>query len=93
MRGLAVCAGVAGIELGLKLALGDSYRTVCYVEREAFAAELLARRMEEGCLEMAPIWDDLESFDGRPWRGVVDLLSAGFPCQPVSCVNEVEVIA
>ena len=66
MRGLAVCAGVAGIELGLKLALGDSYRTVCYVEREAFAAELLARRMEEGCLEMAPVWDDLESFDWPP---------------------------
>ena len=88
MRGLALCAGVAGIELGLKLALGDSYRTVCYVEREAFAAELLARRMEEGHLEMAPIWNDLESFDGRPWRGVVDLLSAGFPCQPVSSAGK-----
>ena len=37
---------------------------------------------------MAPIWDDLESFDGRPWRGVVELLSAGFPCQPVSCAGK-----
>ncbi len=44
--------------------------------------------MEEGHLEMAPIWDDLESFDGRPWRGVVDLLSAGFPCQPVSSAGK-----
>ena len=37
---------------------------------------------------MAPIWNDLESFDGRPWRGVVDLLSAGFPCQPVSSAGK-----
>ncbi|MEM1024763.1 MAG: DNA cytosine methyltransferase, partial [Myxococcota bacterium] len=31
-----------------------------------------------------PIWDDVTTFDGRPWRGAVDLVTAGFPCQPWS---------
>ncbi len=84
MNGLALCAGVGGLELGLRLAFGPTYRTVCYVEREVYCAEILARRMEEGYLDLAPIWDDLATFDGRPWRGAVDIISAGLPCQPYS---------
>lgn len=84
MNGLSLCAGVGGLELGLHLALGDDYRTVCYVEREAHAAAILVARMEEGIMAPAPVWDDLLTFDGSPWRGVVDLVSAGYPCQPFS---------
>jgi len=40
--------------------------------------------MEAGCLDEAPIWTDIQSFDGRPWRGMVDTLTAGYPCQPFS---------
>jgi site-specific DNA-cytosine methylase len=80
---LSLCAGVAGIDLGIKLAVPGS-RAVCFVEREAYCAEVLARRMEEGALAPAPVWSDLRTFDGRPWRGVVDCVAAGFPCQPVS---------
>lgn len=83
LHGLALCAGVGGLELALDLAF-PGYRTVGYVEREAFAATALVARMEEARLDPAPIWDDLASFDGRPWRGKVDLISAGFPCQPFS---------
>src|SRR3990167_1083409 len=84
MNGLAICAGVGGLELGLKLALGDAYRCVCYIEREGYAASVLVARMEDKALDTAPVWDDLATFDGRPWRGIVDLISAGFPCQPAS---------
>ena len=84
MNGLALCAGYAGLELGLKLLFGDAYRVVCYVEREAFDAATLVARMEDSCLDRAPVWDDLTTFDGRPWRGLVDCITAGFPCQPWS---------
>lgn len=84
LHALSLCAGVEGLGLGLQLALGDAIRTVAYVEREAFAAAALVARMEEATLDRAPIWDDVVTFDGRPWRGVVDLVTAGFPCPPFS---------
>jgi DNA (cytosine-5)-methyltransferase 1 len=84
LNGIAVCAGNGGLELGLKLALGERYKTVCYVEREAYNVRTLVARMEEQTLDCAPVWDDITTFDGKPWRGLVDIISAGFPCQPHS---------
>ncbi len=88
VNGLAVCAGVGGLELALELVFGDAYRTVCFVEREAFVCADLVARMDEGILCQAPIWDDLDSFDGRRWRGLVDIVTAGFPCQPFSVAGQ-----
>jgi DNA (cytosine-5)-methyltransferase 1 len=83
LRGISLCAGYAGLDLGLHIA-EPGYRTVGYVEREAHAAAALVARMEDASLAPAPVWDDLRSFDGRAWRGRVHLVSAGYPCQPFS---------
>lgn len=81
--GLSLCAGVGGLDLGLHIA-EPGYRAVGYVERDAYAAAVLVARMADAALDPAPVWDDLASFDGRPWRGAVDLVLAGYPCQPFS---------
>ena len=81
--GVSLCAGVGGLELGLHIAEPE-YRTVCYVEREAFPAATLVARMEDKALDKAPVWDDVTTFDGTPWRGKVHILTAGYPCQPFS---------
>lgn len=87
VHGLAICSGGGGLELGVRLALGPSYRAVAHVERDPFAASVLVARMADQVLDPAPVWDDLCTFDGRPWRGRVDLVTAGFPCQPWSAAG------
>lgn len=79
---LSICSGIAGLDLATGVVFGS--RGVCYLEREAACVELLASRMEEGWLDSAPVWTDARTFDGRPWRGRVDLITAGYPCQPFS---------
>ena len=82
-RILSLCSGVGGIELGFKLA-APSARTIGYIENEAFACAILKARMQDKALDEAPIWTDLKTFDGKPWRGKVDCLTGGYPCQPFS---------
>lgn len=84
---LSLCSGVGGLDLGVRLAV-ENARTVCYVEREAFCCEVLASRMEEACLDQSPIWSDLRTFDGKPWRKVVDCVIGGYPCQPFSVAGK-----
>jgi DNA (cytosine-5)-methyltransferase 1 len=81
LRELALFAGAGGGILGGTL-LG--WRTVCAVERDAYCAAVLAQRQADGCLPIFPIWSDVTTFDGRPWRGLVDVVSGGFPCQDIS---------
>jgi len=85
--GLSLCSGAGGIDLGLTIAI-PGYRTVGHVERETFAAATLVARMEDATLDYAPVWDDVASFDGRPWRGAVDIVTAGYPCQPFSVAGK-----
>jgi hypothetical protein len=81
MNELALFSGAGGGILGGKL-LG--WRTVCAVEWEAYPASVLCARQNDGILPPFPVWDDVQTFDGKPWRGIVDVISGGFPCQDLS---------
>lgn len=83
LRTLSLCTGIGGIELGLASVRPD-HQLVGVVERQAYCAATLVARMEEASLDAAPIWDDLATFDGNRFRGCVDLICAGYPCQPDS---------
>ena len=80
---MSLFSGYGGFSLGLRLA-GLNTRTICYVEWDKYCQQVIQARIGDGHLDDAPIWDDIKSFDGRPWCGTVDILSAGFPCQPHS---------
>jgi DNA (cytosine-5)-methyltransferase 1 len=82
---LALFAGAGGGILGGHL-LG--WRTVCAVEWEPYPASVLCARQNDGLLPPFPIWDDVQTFDGKPWRGIVDVVSGGFPCQDISAAGK-----
>jgi len=82
---LALFAGAGGGILGGTL-LG--WRTVCAVEWEPYPASVLCARQNDGLLPPFPIWDDVQTFDGFAWRGLVDVVSGGFPCQDISAAGK-----
>ena len=83
IRELSLFTGYSGISLGVKLA-GINTRTVAYVEWEKYPQEIIKARIRDGFLDDAPLFGDISTFRGEQFRGLVDLITGGFPCQPHS---------
>ena len=85
MRSLHLFAGAGGGILADQL-LGHT--PVCAVEVNEYCQQTLAARQADGSLPWFPIFADVVEFDGRPWRGVVDVVAGGFPCQDISAAGK-----
>ena len=83
LRELSLFSGYGGLSLGLRLA-NLNVRTVAYVEWDRYPQEVLKARIRDGFLDDAPIWGDISTFRGEQFRGLVQIISAGFPCPPFS---------
>jgi len=82
---LHLFAGAGGGILGGMLC---GHTTVCAVEIEPYCRKVLLQRQRDGILPKFPIWDDVQTFDGTPWRGKVDIICGGFPCQDISTAGK-----
>ena len=69
---------------GLDLAIEKYAKPVLYCEKELYAKAVLLSRMDDGALPFAPIWSDVTTLDGTKLRGLVDIITGGFPCQDIS---------
>jgi DNA (cytosine-5)-methyltransferase 1 len=85
MNELALFAGAGGGILGGML---HGWRTVAAVEIEDYPRRVLLQRQADGILPRFPIWDDVRTFDGKQWRGKVNVVSGGFPCQDISAAGK-----
>ena len=87
---MGLCSGVGMLELAVELALEQyGYRafSVVHCERDSVAAALLVGiKASLGC--EALVWDDLITFDGKPWRGKIHCLCAGMPCPSFSAAGK-----
>ena len=85
MNELHLFAGAGGGILGGHL-LGHT--CVCAVEWNPYARQVLLQRQRDNVLPRFPIWDDVQTFDGKPWQGRVDVVAGGFPCQDISSAGK-----
>jgi DNA (cytosine-5)-methyltransferase 1 len=85
MNELALFAGAGG---GILAGHMLGWRTVCAVEIEDYPRRVLLQRQADGILPRFPIWDDVATFDGQPWRGKIDIITGGFPCQDISAAGK-----
>jgi DNA (cytosine-5)-methyltransferase 1 len=85
MNELALFAGIGGGILGGSL-LG--FRCACAVELNSYCAGVLIQRQNDGLLPPFPIWDDVRTFDGTSWRGIIEIVTGGFPCQDISVAGK-----
>lgn len=89
MRELSLFTGAGGGLLGTKL-LGWTH--VGYVEWNEYCQRVIAQRIADGYLDSAPIFTDVREFArsgaADQYRGIADVVSAGFPCQPFSVAGK-----
>ena len=85
LRTLHLFAGAGG---GILADLLLGHQPVCAVEINQYCQKVLAARQEDWALPWFPIFADVTQFDGRPWRGLVDVVAGGFPCQDISAAGK-----
>ena len=85
MNELHLFAGAGGGILGGHLL---RHTCVCAVEWNPYARRVLLQRQRDNVLPRFPIWDDVQTFDGKPWQGRVDVVCGGFPCQDISAAGK-----
>ena len=89
MRELSLFTGAGGGLLATKHLLG--WTTIGYVEIEPYCQAIIRQRISDGLLDSAPIFSDIRDFIkqgyAEAYQGMVDVITAGFPCQPFSVAN------
>ena len=88
MKELSLFSGGGGGIYGSKL-LG--WKTIGYVEYDDYCQKIISQRIKDGIFDYAPIFGDIRTFAAQhaaKYRGLVDVVTAGFPCQPFSTAGK-----
>jgi len=80
MKVLDLFSGIGGFSLGLERA---GFETVAFCEFDKHAQKVLKKHWPD-----VPIYDDVRLLDGKQFRGSVDVVCGGFPCQDLSVAGK-----
>lgn len=76
MKHIDLFSGIGGFALAARWM---GWETIQFVEIDKFCHKILTKNFPN-----VPIHGDIKTFDGSHYRGTVDILTGGFPCQPFS---------
>ena len=75
----------AGVGGGILADLILGHRPIVAVEWDKYACKVLRERVADGWFEGMSVWEgDVQLFDPSEYKGRVDCIHAGFPCQDIS---------
>jgi DNA (cytosine-5)-methyltransferase 1 len=80
MNHASLFSGIGGFDLAAEWM---GWTNVLHVERDPFCQKVLKHHFPN-----SQSFDDVKTFDGRPFRGRIDILTGGFPCQPYSSAGK-----
>lgn len=80
IRYLSVCSGIEAFSVAVR---GLPFAPVAFSEIEPFPCAVLAHHYPD-----VPNLDDMTKIDGRKYRGAVDLIVGGTPCQDFSVAGK-----
>jgi len=83
MRHLDLFSGIGGFALAASWVWGDEHEIVSFCDNDKAAQVVLSKHWPG-----VPIHDDIKTLDATKWRGTIDLVTGGFPCQPFSCAGK-----
>ena len=77
---LDLFSGIGGFSLGLERA---GMHTVAFCENDPFCRKVIEKHWSD-----VPIHENIEELNAQKYRGTIDLVCGGFPCQPFSVAGE-----
>jgi DNA (cytosine-5)-methyltransferase 1 len=80
MRHGSLFTGIGGFDLAAEKV---GWENVFAVEIDPFCRDIYTKRFKG-----TKLYDDIRNFDGSQYRGSIDIISGGFPCQPFSYAGE-----
>jgi len=80
MTHVSLFSGIGGLDLAAEWA---GFETVLFCERDPYCQKVLAKHWPG-----VPIIDDIRSVTRDSYRGPIDVISGGFPCQPHSLAGK-----
>ena len=83
MRHLDLFSGIGGFALAAQWVWGDEHEIISFCDNDKAAQVVLSKHWPG-----VPIHDDIKTLDATKWRGTIDLVTGGFPCQPFSCAGK-----